>query len=137
MSSGLGSKAEGGLYSGSGLVPVAPCAIALGVHANASPRKAQLDRSAGIGAKQLAPGLAIAREHVLARVAEAVAVADGEQRMARRHLLHELRRRRGSAAVVRHDQRICGQKSGRAQQKLALRGALDVPCEKHTSSRTL
>src|SRR2546425_12803288 len=95
------SMADCGLYpAGPLVVPVAPCAIALGLHARGSRRKAQVDRAAGIGAKQPAASLAIAREHVLARMAEAVAMADCEHRVARRHLLHELRRGRAGAAVM-------------------------------------
>src|SRR2546427_4879375 len=66
-------------------------------------------------------------------MAEAVAMADREHRMARRHLLHELRRRRGGAAVMGHEQRVHGQQRGRAQQKLALGGALDVSCEQNAT----
>src|SRR2546425_10551307 len=92
------SMADCGLYpAGPLVVPVAPCAIALGLPARGSRRKAQLDRAAGIGAKQPAAGLAIARQHVLARMAEAVAIADREHRIARPPLLHELRRRPAGA----------------------------------------
>src|SRR5205807_558818 len=113
-----------------------PISNALGVHAQVPRRKAQLDRSTGVGAKELAAGLAVAREHLLARMAEAVAVADGEHREARRHPLHELRRRRGGAAVMGDEERVRRQQRGLAQQKLAFCDALDVSGEQHTATGT-
>ena len=62
-------------------------------------------------------------------MAEAVAMADGEHRMARRHLLHELRHRRAAAAVMRNEQGLRGQKRRHALQELALCGAFDVSGE--------
>ena len=49
---------------------------------------------------------AIARDDVGTRMSVAVAIADGEHRMPRRHRGDERRRRRRAAAVMRHDEHV-------------------------------
>src|SRR5262245_59502662 len=70
-------------------------------------------------------------------MAEAVAVADGEYGVARRDFLHELRARRGRAAVMGYEQRDRLKQARKAPYQLALGGALDVPREQHPASAAL
>src|SRR6267142_4322428 len=111
-------------YSGSRVVPIATRPLALLPDLRCLGRESDFDSAARIGAEHGAPRIPIAPEHVLARMAEAVAITHREYRVSRRNLLDEFRARRGRAAMVRHGQRIRSEEAGRAVQKLALGGAL-------------
>ena len=56
----------------------------LGLYARALGAEAYRDRAVEIGAHDPRSGGAVALEHLAARMAEAVAIADGEHRLARR-----------------------------------------------------
>jgi hypothetical protein len=79
--------------------------------------------------------LGIAFEHGRRGVAEAVAVARLHHRRARRHGIEEACRRRGLAAVVRHEQHVRAQRRGVAHDERRLLLALDVPSQQRARVR--
>src|SRR5262249_26483130 len=75
---GLAHRFSAPEYSRSAVVPIATRSLALRFDAQPARREAHLDRARRVGAKHRAAGVAVALEYVLARMAEAVAIADRE-----------------------------------------------------------
>src|SRR5262249_14375197 len=122
-------------YSRSAVVPIATRALALRLDAQSSGREAHFDRARRVGAKHCAAHFPVALDNVLARMAEAIAVADREHRVARRDLLDELGTRGRGAAVVGNEQHVRLKNPRDALQEPPRGGALDVPGEKHPAAR--
>ena len=77
----------------------------------------------------------IARDDVGARMSEAIAIADGEDRVTRRDGGDERRRRRRAAAVVRHDSTSAASDSRRVVDQRDLAHRLDVAGEERAARR--
>src|SRR5262245_3606971 len=97
-----------------------------GLPADVVPIAAKGDRPVEVGAEALRSGGAIAPLHLLAREMKAIAAADAEDHESRLDGGHELRRRRGSRAVV---QRLYDGGTSWLEQLLAV--CLDVAGQKH------
>src|SRR5437762_9313882 len=83
------------------------------------------NRAVQIGAHELCTRSAVALHHFGIWMAEATAIADRDDRPAWRHGGDESRRRRGPAAVMRHEQHI-GFRRAPERDHLRFSAALDV-----------
>src|SRR5262249_23724854 len=91
---------------GRGPAPLAPAALALGFDAHLAAPEPHVDRAVPVGPENARADAFVALQHFRIRMPEAVAVARGDDRPARRDRFEELGAGGSAAAVVRHDHHI-------------------------------